>query len=183
MKLADGNGQCVGRIGWWKFRKLQDGPDHHLDLPLFGPSVTDDRFLDLQRAVFVDRQPSIRPGQDRHSPDMTLFDQTPDVLPVKNILDRQRHWFRSSDHIIDPITDVLKGHREGGAPNGPDLSVQKARQTLSPLIHHPKSRHMAARIDPQNSHFREPYRVEWRYEPVWRSVCTRSVPPTGSASP
>ena len=123
------------------------------------------------------------PGQDRHSPDMTLLDQTPDILPVKNILDRQRHRFRSSDHIVNSITDVLKAHREGGAPNGPDLSVQKARQTLSPLIHHPKSRHMAARIDPQNSHFREPYRVEWRYEPVWRSVCTRSVPPTGSASP
>ncbi len=148
MELADGHGQRVGRIGRRQLRKFQDSPDHRLDLPFFRPSVPDNRFFDLQGTVFEYRQAAVRPGQDRHAPNMTLFDQAADILPEKYILDRQGLRVRSAYHINDSITDGLKTCGKGGATEGLDLAVKKTRQAVCGFLDHPISRHMAARVDP-----------------------------------
>jgi hypothetical protein len=149
MDMADGDGQGVGRIGWRQFRKFQDGPDHPLDLSLFRTAVTHDGLFDLQGTVFVNRHAAIRPGQDRHPPDMTLFDQTPDVLPVEDILDGQRLRRRMAEHLLNSAADGLKARRERGASDGLDLAMQDATETVCVLLHNAIPRHVTARIDAQ----------------------------------
>ena len=56
MRVADGAGKRIGRVGAGTARKAQQPPDHFLHLLLFCVAIADHRLLDLQGGVFGDRR-------------------------------------------------------------------------------------------------------------------------------
>ena len=65
MRVTDGDGQRVGRVGRPGFAHRQQRLDHHRDLLFFGVADADHRFLDQVRRIFGDLESAQRKRGER----------------------------------------------------------------------------------------------------------------------
>ena len=87
MRVADGDGQCIGHVIGAEFGFRQQYLHHHADLPLFGMTGADHGFLDVVRAIFRDRKPRLRRHQQGDAARGTKFQRGARILVDEGFLD------------------------------------------------------------------------------------------------
>ncbi|EKD21894.1 MAG: hypothetical protein ACD_87C00279G0001 [uncultured bacterium] len=86
------------------------------------------------------------PRQDRHAPDVTLPDQTFDVLPVEDLFDGQRLRRRLPYRLQESVVDGLQTEGKGSPLTRLDFPVSDVTKTAPGLLDHTIACHLTARI-------------------------------------
>ena len=89
MRVADGDGQRVGRVGALEVGGGQQGLDHQLHLALFGMAGADDGFLDQVGGIFADRQPAQSRRHQRHAARLPELQRRARAGGDEGLLDRR----------------------------------------------------------------------------------------------
>jgi len=113
MGETEGDGQGIGRIGRQVLRRMEQGPDHGLDLPFARPSVPHDRLLYFQGAILLNLHPRFRRGQEGHSSRLSQQHGTFDVLGVKGAFHRHELRVEFFDLLAETSIDLLQAEGKG----------------------------------------------------------------------
>jgi len=127
VRVADGNCKGVRGVLRRKGRHPENRLDHPLNLYLFRPAVTDNRFFYLQGRVLIHGQVILGSGQEDNAPCVSLLYQALHVLPVENIFHGNDIGLRFSDQGRQVFVGLQQPLRHPLVPGKPDLAVQYLR--------------------------------------------------------
>ena len=102
MRMADGDGQRIGRVVAVEGGARQQHADHRPDLLLLGVAGADDRLLDLVRRVFGDGQPGLGRDEKGDAPRLAELQRRRGVAVDEGLLDRRLVGRVVADHRREP---------------------------------------------------------------------------------
>ena len=105
MRVADGDGERIGRVVAVEGGAGEEHPDHRPDLLLLGMAGADDGLLDLVRRVFGHRQPRLRRDEERDAPRLAELQRRRGVAVDEGLLDRRLVGRVGADHLGEPAVD------------------------------------------------------------------------------
>jgi hypothetical protein len=116
MGQTEGNGQGIGGIRRQGLRRIQERPDHGLNLFFRCPAISHDRLFHLQWAILLDLQPGFGCGQDGDPPRLAQEHGALHILGVERIF--YRHEFRTEffDLLAKAVKNLLQALRKGLHP-------------------------------------------------------------------
>jgi hypothetical protein len=113
MGETEGYGQGIGRIGRQFFRRMEQSPDHRLDLLFPRPSVPNDRLLYFQGAVLLHVHPGFSRGQEGHPPRLPQHHGAFDILGVKGAFHCHELRAEFFDLLAETVIDLLQAVGKG----------------------------------------------------------------------
>ncbi len=153
VRVADGDGQCVGGIvGMRRLGEVQDAGDHVDHLMLVGAPVAHDGLLDLIRGVFGQRQSLFLGGHEDDAPRLGYPNARGDILGEEQLLHRHDRGVVLVDDGRQSPVDRSKACRGLGSRRCVDRTVGQGAKAVVFVFDDPPAHNGQSGVDAEQDH-------------------------------
>ena len=149
--VANGDGECVGRVGRRRGRGRQQHPHHHRHLPLFRVARADNGLLDQVGGIFGHRQAGKRQGRERDPARLAQLQRRLRVPVDECLLDRRLMRPLAFDEPGQQAMDRRQPLGERSRRVGLDRAAANEAEPRAGSLDHAPARRAQAGVDAENA--------------------------------